>query len=501
MAFAKFIKNILIIAIVSCTGYYAYKNFMLHDGAGAPHGMPMGGAAPVSVATVVNKDIQQWNEFSGRLVAVDRVEVRPRVSGVIETVNFENGAFVKKDDLLFTIDSKAYSAEVSRAEGNLASTMAQVSLADTELARADRLLKDKAIPQKEYDERRNAHNVAQANLKSAQASLETAKLNLEYTKVKSPISGKVSRAEITTGNLVESGSNAPILTSVVSSNPIYADFEVDEYTYLEYTSNPTVTNNSKVPVIMSLGSANAISHSGYVESFDNRLNTASGTIRARAVFDNSDGLLVPGLFARIKLGNAEKAPALLISDRAIGTDQNKKFVFVVEPDNKISYREIKLGPVADGMRIVREGLKAGEKIVVNGLQRVRPGAQIQPEMVAMETGLPSAAETEPAAGVAEAVKEMPATSDSPDKIIAQPIKDEIKKTDLKSIPEIPGEVQVHDKKPSESGTPEAPESIPTKVEPPETPAMPEVPVNNDASDGVVKNNFNYVTCNELNYSE
>lgn len=471
MAVAKFLKNVVIFAVVAGIGYYSYMNFMPQGGEGAPHGMPMGGAAPVSVAEALQKDVQQWNEFSGRLVAVDRVEVRPRVSGVIESVNFENGAFVKKDDLLFTIDSKAYATEVSRAEGNLASAMAQVSLADTELARAERLAKDKAIPQKEYDERRNAHNVAQANLKSAQASLETAKLNLEYTKVKSPISGKVSRAEITTGNLVEAGSNAPVLTSVVSSNPIYADFEVDEYTYLEYTSNPKVTNNSKVPVIMSLGSANAISHSGYVESFDNRLNTASGTIRARAVFENADGLLVPGLFARIKLGNAEKAPAVLISDRAIGTDQNKKFVFVVEPDNKVSYREIKLGPVADGMRVVREGLKAGEKIVVNGLQRVRPGAEIQPEMVSMETGLPSA--TEPAAGAVPDSSAMPATSDSPEKADIPPVKDPIPEADLKAIPEIPTEVPVQDKPmdkiSSESAKPEeATEQIPAMPEMPET---------------------------------
>lgn len=383
MPFKKNNKFLVAAIIIAVVGGYAYKNFMPHGG-----DMPLGmsGAAPVSVAEVLEREVQQWQEFSGRLVAVDRVEVRPRISGVIESVHFENGAFVKKDDLLFTIDSRVYAAEVNRAEGVLASAEAQINLASSEFARAERLSKEKAIPQREYDERRNAYNVAVANLKSAQASLESAKLNLEYTKIKSPISGKVSRAEITVGNLVEAGAGAPVLTTVVSSNPIYADFEVDEDTYLQFSHFNNMQDANNIPVMMSLGNDNAISHTGYINSFDNRLNTASGTIRARAVFENPDGKLVPGLFARIKLGDATKAPAILITDRAVGTDQNKKIVFVVGADNKISYREVKLGSIADGLRVVREGLKPGEKIVVNGLQRVRPGAEIKSEMVAMDTG-------------------------------------------------------------------------------------------------------------------
>jgi multidrug efflux system membrane fusion protein len=225
-----------------------------------------------------------------------------------------------------------------------------------------------------------------ANLKSAQASLEAAKLNLEYTKIKAPISGKVSRAEITVGNLIESGQSAPILTTVVSSNPIYADFEVDEDAYLQFSHSNNTQSANNIPVMMSLGNDNAISHTGYINSFDNRLNTASGTIRARAVFENQDGKLVPGLFARIKLGDTTKIQAILITDRAVGTDQSKRIVFVVGADNKISYREVKLGSVVEGLRVVREGLKPGEKIVVNGLQRVRPGSEIKPEIVNMDTG-------------------------------------------------------------------------------------------------------------------
>lgn len=397
MPLGKNMKFIIVSIVIAVVGFYAYKNFVPHNGA-----MPLGvaGAAPVSVAEILQNDVQQWKEFSGRLVAVDRVEVRPRISGVIESVHFENGAFINKDDLLFTIDSRVYAAELGRFEGVLASVETQMTLASSEFARAERLLKEKAIPQREFDERRNAYNVAVANLKSAQASLESAKLNLEYTQIKSPISGKVSRAEITVGNLVEAGQNAPILTTVVSSNPIYADFEVDEDTYLQFSHANDTKNDSAshIPVMMSLGSDNAISHTGSIDSFDNRLNTASGTIRARAVFDNQDGKLVPGLFARIKLGNSEKSPTILITDRAIGTDQDKKFVFIVGDDNKVAYREVKLGPIADGLRIVREGLKPGEKIVVNGLQRVKPGAEIKPEIVAMDRGKVLVNAAEPAAG-------------------------------------------------------------------------------------------------------
>lgn len=399
-------KKFIIIAIIAAVVVFNIYKRLPHGGGAMPQ---MGGAAPVSIAEVVQKDVQEWNEFSGRLVAVDKVEVRPRVSGIIESVNFENGAIVQKDDLLFTIDSRAYAAEVSRAEGALASASAQASLAGSELARAERLFKEKAIPQREYDERKNGYNVAHANLKSAQASLESAKLNLEYTQVKSPITGKVSRAEITVGNLVEAGPNAPVLTTVVSSNPIYADFEVDEDTYLKYSNiNPADGNATKIPVMMSLGSSDAISQTGHIDSFDNRMNTASGTIRARAVFENADGKLVPGLFARIKLGSSDKSSAVLITDRAIGTDQDKKFVFVVGEGNKVAYRVVKLGGVADNLRIVQDGLKPGEKIVVNGLQRVRPEAVIKPEIVDMASGQPAAQAMEPAAGQAsEDEKKMP----------------------------------------------------------------------------------------------
>jgi len=361
--------------------FFAYQKFAPSFGA-----HPNGGAPTVGVAEVIERDVQQWHRFSGRLVAIDQVEVRPRVSGTIETIHFKDGDLVKKDDVLFTIDQRPYNAEVSRAEGALASAQAQYNLAQNDLNRGQRLIKDKVIPQQDYDQRRNSYSVAEANLKSAKAALDAVKLNLEYTKVKSPIDGKVGRAEITVGNLINAGAQAPILTTVVANNPIYADFEVDDKTFLLYTQAKAtgINDAKKIPVEMGLIGETDTPYKGFIESFDNHLNTSSGTIRVRAVFNNADGMLVPGLFAHIKLGNAGATKALLITDRAIGTDQNKKFVFVVGEDNKATYREIEPAGMADDLRVVDSGLKAGEKIIVTGLQRARPGQPITPEIVQMD---------------------------------------------------------------------------------------------------------------------
>ncbi|MBN9287882.1 MAG: efflux RND transporter periplasmic adaptor subunit [Gammaproteobacteria bacterium] len=376
-----FNKEVVAIFVVVGFSYGAYRFFA----PGGAHDMPHGGA-PVSVAEVLERDVQQWNEFSGRLVAVNQVEIRPRVSGTIEEIHFKSGALVKKGDLLFTLDQRPYLAEVNRAQGTLASAEAQVKLTASELARAEHLIKDKVISQSEFDSRKNAFNVNEAIFKSAKAALESARINLDYTQIRSPITGRISRAEITKGNLIEAGINTPVLATVISNAPIYADFEVDENTFLRYahlTKSDTKEVN-QIPVMMGLATESDTPHKGYIESFDNRLNSASGTIRVRAVFANTDGTLVPGLFARMKLGDAGNQHVLLITDRAIGTDQNKKFVLVVGDDNKVAYREIKLGNVVNGLRVVREGLIPGEKIVVNGLQRARPGSEITPELVSME---------------------------------------------------------------------------------------------------------------------
>lgn len=376
-------KVMIILAGVVGVTYVLARQFM--GGAPAaqgPHGQP-GFAMPVSVAPVLSKSVQQWNEYSGRLVAVDKVDVRPRVSGMIEGVHFKNGALVKKGDLLFTLDPKPYQAEVAKAQGVLRSAEADRNLAQSELTRAEKLIQDKVISASELDNRKNNFSVNQARYKSAEAALESAKLNLEYTKITAPVAGKISRAEITPGNIVEAGFNAPVLASLVSSDPIYVDFDIDENAFLHYMKKDTV-NASAIPVMMGLATDSTCERKGFIESFDNQFNTTSGTIRARAVFPNPQGTLVPGLFARIKLGDPLKTQALLITDRAIGTDQSKKFVFVVDKENKVVYREVKLGAMVDGMRIVQEGLNANDTIIVNGLQRARPGITVAPEIVAMD---------------------------------------------------------------------------------------------------------------------
>lgn len=376
------IKKTTIALAVVIAGYYAYRAFL-------PAGGMAGGAPPVSVAKVLDRKVRQWHEFSGKLVAVNQVDVRPRVSGIIDKVHFEDGAMVQKGDILFTIDPRPFAAEVTRAEGLLASADAQLTLTRAEINRSERLLKEKAIPQHDYDQHRNDFNVAEANVKSARAALETAKLNLDYASVKAPIAGRVSRAEITAGNLVETGASAPVLTTVVTATPIYADFEIDETSFLQYAHAGVtgMTEASSIPVLMSLSGETEAKHSGHIESFDNRLNNSSGTIRVRAVFDNPDGQLVPGLFARINLGSATEADALLITDRAVGTDQNKKFVYVIGEDNKASYREVTLGQLTpDGLRIVTSGLADDDKIAVNGLQRIMaPGQPVTVEMVEMDS--------------------------------------------------------------------------------------------------------------------
>lgn len=346
-----------------------------------------GFAMPVSVAPVMTKKVQEWNEYSGRLVAVDNVDVRPRVSGMIDAVHFKNGAIVKRGDLLFTIDPRPFQAEYSKAQAMLRSAEADLHLAQSEFTRAERLIETKVISVSELDNRRNNFKVNQARYKSAAAALENAKLNLEYTAIKAPIAGRISRAEITPGNIVEAGFNAPILASVVSSDPIYADFDIDENAFLQYMQKSAdgKTSADKIPVLMGLASEENMTRKGHIESFDNQFNAHSGTIRVRAVFPNPEGVLVPGLFARIKLGDPRKTLAVLITDRAVGTDQNKKFVFVIDKENKVVYREVKLGGLVEGMRIVQDGLQANDNIIVNGLQRARPGIVVAPEMVTMDS--------------------------------------------------------------------------------------------------------------------
>lgn len=338
------------------------------------------GGPPVSAAAVVEKTIIETQEFSGRLEAIEQVQIRPRVSGFITAINFKPGSQVKKGDVLFVIDQRPFQAEANRAEAAAHSARAKADLAKVELTRAEKLLADKAIAQREYDASASGYKQLDADARAAQAQYETAKLNLTYTQVTSPINGRVSKAEITLGNLVD---QTAVLTSVVSLDQIYASFDGDEDTYLRVGA---AAHQGK-PAVVKIGLANetGFPHEGKLEFVDNQLDPRSGSVRMRATLTNADGLLVPGLFARVQLaGSTGAKPTLLINERAVNTDQNRKFVFVVGKDNKAEYRPVTLGQQVDGLRVVRDGLKPGEKIVVNGLQRVKPGAPITPNVVPMD---------------------------------------------------------------------------------------------------------------------
>jgi multidrug efflux system membrane fusion protein len=332
-------------------------------------------ATPVPVATLVETEVALWDEFSGRLEAVERVDVRSRVAGAVQAVHFREGALVSRSDLLVTIDPAPYAAEVDRAQAQVVAAKARVNYTTSEHERAQRLWGESAIAQRELDERTNARQEADANLRAAQAALQSASLNLGYTQVRAPVSGRVGRLEVTVGNLVAAGPGAPVLTTLVSVDPIYASFDADEQAVVRALRDM----KQGIPVEMETALHGSAPVRGRLQLIDNQVNARSGTVRVRAVFDNKDGILIPGQFAKLRMGRAKTAPALLINERAVGTDQNKKFVMVVGPDDKAVYREVTLGGTANGLRIVTEGLAPGERIVVNGLQRIRPGALLAPQ--------------------------------------------------------------------------------------------------------------------------
>jgi len=342
----------------------------------------------VSVARVLVKNIVEYDEFTGRLAAPDSVQVRPRVSGYIDKVAFREGADVKKGDVLFVIDQRPYVAELDRAKADLQRTQSRAELAKRERERAEKMIGNKAISQEEFDERVNNEREATANIAAAQAAVDTATLNLGFTRVTAPIAGRVSRAEVTEGNLVSGGQGgAPtLLTTVVSQDPIWAYFESDERVYLKHVGlgKTGARGKTRVPVFLGLANEDGYPHEGYLDFIDNQVDPGTGTIRARGVFENKNRQFTPGLFARIKLEGSERHESVLIDDRAVGTDQDKKYVLVVGKDNQAAIQFVQLGPIVDGFRVIRGGLKPGDRIIVNGLQRVRPGSPVTPKEVAME---------------------------------------------------------------------------------------------------------------------
>src|SRR5712671_2824333 len=346
--------------------------------------------AEVSVAEVICKQIGDSDEFTGRLEAVSAVEVRPRVSGYLQSVHFKEGAIIRRGELLFQIDPRPFQAEVDRLKGDLSQAKAQRSRAQSDFERAERLHNNDGMSAEEYDRRAAVRNEAEAKIASTEAALRGAELNLEFTRVTAPITGRVGRAEITEGNLVESGAaQVRPLTSLVSLDPIYVYFDVDEQTYLKYArvtqSHGTSSHDLRGAALLGLADEDAFPHVGQVNFVDNQVSSSTGTIRLRATFANKNLALTPGLFARIRLQGGGTQSGCLAKDEAVVTDLNQKYVFVLGKNNTLTYRPVKLGPMAEGLRVVRDGLHEGDLIVVSGLQRVRPGAAVTPRRVAMTT--------------------------------------------------------------------------------------------------------------------
>ena len=345
----------------------------------------------VTAAAAVARDVTEWDEFTGRLEPVQSVGIRPRVSGLISNVTFEEGSLVRPGQLLFQLDDRPFVAQVERLRAELAQANAARDRAASEMRRADRLASDNAMSLEERERRAGAATEATARVDAVAAALRAAELDLEFTRVVSPVEGRVSRALVTRGNLVSGGQgNATLLTTVVSVDPIYASFDADEQTFLRYGDR--VRQHGKgaapgnLPIQMALADEQTFPHEGRLQFLDNQLDPSTGTINGRAVFRNPDRRLTPGLFVRLRLPGTVSYQGVLVEDRAVGTDLDRRFVLVVGGDKTIESRTVTLGPVVDGLRVVRKGLSAGELVVVNGLQRVRPGVQANATVVAMGGG-------------------------------------------------------------------------------------------------------------------
>jgi RND family efflux transporter MFP subunit len=332
--------------------------------------------AQVTVASALARQVGDWDEFTGHFESVDAVEIRPRVSGFVQRVAFTEGAIVRRGDPLFYIDARPYEADVARAEAELEQAKTRAQLAQGEHERAQRLVATQAISREELDARSSGQAEGDAAVRAAQAALTTAKLNLDWTVVRAPISGRVGRAAITQGNLVQAGPPAAtLLTTVVSLDPIYVYFDSDEQAYLKYVAGSRA-RAAKLPVYVGLTNEDGFPHKGTLDFVDNQLDPSAGTIRVRALIPNPKQLFAPGLFARVRLEGTEQHAVTLIQDQAIGTDQDRKFVLILKPDSSVEYRPVTLGRLVDGLRVVNTGLKPGEDVVINGLMRVRPGMKV-----------------------------------------------------------------------------------------------------------------------------
>ena len=364
--------KLVLAALLAAAGAYYIGSANAEDDAA-----PAAPAAPaVEVTTLEPQEIRVWTHFSGRLSAVDSAAIKPLVSGTIHQVLFEEGQVVKRGDPLFVIDPRPHQATLKRAEAQLATARSRAKLAEDELKRAQQLVASKLVSQSVFDAALSDSQVAQAAVLEAESALSQAKLNLEYAHITAPISGRVGRAELTVGNVVEAGANAPVLTAIVADDRLYAEFNVNEQTYIQ--TMRTSQDPQAMPVELTLAVDDSVTYQGHIHAFDNRLDTSSGTIRARAIFENTDGALTPGMYANVRLGSAQTSDALLVPDRAIGTNQDKKFVYVIDQNNTVNYREVVLGDHYQAHRVVVRGVNAGERIAVNSLSHLRPSAVVNP---------------------------------------------------------------------------------------------------------------------------
>ncbi len=348
------------------------------NAADAPPSLPR-----VETLTLENTQMRHWSSFSGRLTAVNSAQLRPLVSGTIQKVMFADGDEVKQGQTLFVIDPRPFEARLAQAKAALQSAESAATLAQTEFRRASDLADNKAVSESIRDNRSNDLHIAESQLASAQASVFEAELDLEYAYVKAPFAGRVGRAEVTVGNIVQAGANAPVLTSLVNLESLYAEFDVDEESYFRImrsvngnASDGERALSSVVPVEVAIQGMGDIVHQASLHAFDNQLDEGSGTIRARAIVQNIDGSLIPGVFANVRIGTAQETPVLLVPERAISVSQSKRFVYVVNADDRVEYREVTLGQSLDGQRVVLSGLNAGERVIVNGIQRVANDMQV-----------------------------------------------------------------------------------------------------------------------------
>ena len=351
---------------------------------------PPAAPPPVMVSYPVEREVTDHADFTARTAAVDSVEVRAHVWGYLDKVNFKEGALVKKDAVLFELDPRPYQALLDTAKAKVRQTEAQLKFDEAEYQRYARLIGERAVARADLEKIQANRDITIANLAADKAQVVSRDLDLQYTKVTAPVSGRVSRYLVTVGNLVQSGDQGggTLLTTIVSVDPMYAYFDVDEHTVLRVKQliregKAGTPDDGEIPVWLGLANEDGFHHRGTINFIDNQVNPRTGTLRVRGVFPNKDELLSPGLFARVRVPIGVPHKALLISDRALDTDQGQKVVYVVDKANRVVSRPVRLGALHDGLREITDGLKAGERVIVNGLQQVRPGITVEPKLVAM----------------------------------------------------------------------------------------------------------------------